>query len=325
MSSRLTVDTTTLKVRDVFCLNSSNADYIQPASIPVIGDFGKLRWLSSIEFLSTISVPTLSTTILKVLEAVQPGFSTLSTIFFSTTTSAICSTVAGLGSLPNGNDYISSATLYKVIDSLTYNYGYISATTLYDTVGNLADMRQITDRLDPMVKFLSANGSNLSGGYVSTMNPGNYRIYKSTLGLQGNNVSQSLADGAMVASGTIDIGGFRNKIVGASYLRLDVNANITLNYTGAGPANTSFSTFLVNPVNSQVVGTPASLTFSGSNAMMANLSFLLNSNQLLPFGVAYPNTLNIYHRIINGVGSNGALVTQIPQSGGIFATLDNTD
>jgi hypothetical protein len=182
-------------------------------------------------------------------------------------------------------------------------------------------MRQITDKIGIMVKFLSGNGSNLSGGYVSTINPGNYRIYKSTLALGGGNVNQTLADGASVTSGSLNIGGFRNKIVGTSHLRLDINANITLGYSGSGPTNTSFSTFLINPTTSQVVGTPVSLTFSGANAMMTNLSFILKSSQLTP----YPNTLQIRHRLVNGQSSNVTLVTQIPQSGGVFATLDNTD
>jgi hypothetical protein len=70
-----------------------------------------------------------------------------------------------------------------------------------------------------------------------------------------------------------------------------------------------------------VVGAPVSLSFTGPNAMMTNLSFILKSSQLTP----YPTTLQIRHRLINGQGSNATLVTQIPQSGGVFATLDNTD
>jgi len=321
MSSRFTIDTTTLKVRDVFCLNS-NGDYIQPASIPVIGDFGMIKWFSSIEFLSSISVPVLSTTILNVLAAVRPGFSTMSTIITSTLTTAINSTVIGLGSLPNGNDYTSSSKINNLLTLLSFDYSYISSTTFYDSLTNLGDMRQITERIGPMVKFLSANGSNLSNGYVSTMNPGNYRIYKSTLGLSGTNVNQSLTDGEVFGSATIDITGFNTKIVNSSYLRLDVNANITLGYTGNGPMLTTFSTYLVNASNtSQIVGTPVSLTFAGSNAMIANLSYFLNSNDFTP----YPKLLQIRHRLVNGQGSNASLRTQIPQRGGVFATLDNTD
>jgi hypothetical protein len=316
MSSRLTVDTTTLKVRDVFCLNS-NADYIQPASIPVIGDFGKITWFSSIEFFSSISVPVLSTTILDVLAAVRPGFSSMSTIFGSTTTTAFRSTVAGLGS----SGYVSTAGLNTTVTQLSYDSGYISSTTLYDCFTNLADMGRITGYIGPMVKFLSGVGSNLSNGYISTMNPGSYHIYKSTFGVLGNNLSQTITDGGTLNSVILDMGGFSNKIVNTSHLRIDVNANITVNYTGTGPATTSFSTFLVNSNTSQLVGTPVSLTFNGSNAMMTNLSFILNSNQLTP----YPTNLRLAHRLNNGSGSNATLITQIPQTGGVFVTLDNTD
>jgi hypothetical protein len=321
MSSRFTVDTTILKVRDVFCMNLKN-DYIQVASIPVIGEYGKIEWYSSLEFLSSISVPTLSTSILNILESVSPGFSTMSTLITSTINITLRSTIAGLGSLPNGNDYISSSKLNHRIDLLSYDHGYISSTCLYDSITNLADMRRITQTVGPMVKFLSGNGSNLTRGYVSTMNPGNYRIYKSTLGFSGTNVNETLEDGEIYGSATIDITGFSTKIVTASYLRLDVNANIMLGYTGSGPTQTSFSTFLVNASNtSQILGTPVSLTFSGPNATIGNLNYLLSSNDFVP----YPNLIQIRHRLVNGQGSNANLTTQIPQAGGVFATLDNTD
>lgn len=305
------LDTRLLKIRDVFCLNPSNSDYIQPGSIPAVGINGHLDWVSSVNFMTYIGAATVDNLV---------TFSSLSTFAVSTTLN-LCSTVAGLGSLPNGNDYVSSSKLTYLLDGIGITNGYISSTTLYDTVTNLGDMSQITDRIGVMVKFLSGVGSNLSGGYVSTMNPGNYRIYKSTLGLGGGNLNQTLADGATATSGSLNIAGFGSKIVGTSHLRLDINANITLGYSGAGPTNTSFSTFLVNPTTSQVVGTPVSLTFTGANAMMTNLSFILKSSQLTP----YPTTLQIRHRLINGQSSNATIVTQIPQSGGVFATLDNTD
>jgi hypothetical protein len=226
--------------------------------------------------------------------------------------------VAGLGS----SGYVSTAGLNTKVTQLSYDSGYISSTTLYDCFTNLADMGRITGYIGPMVKFLSGVGSNLSNGYISTMNPGNYRIYKSTMGLSGTNVNRTLTDGESFGSATIDITGFNTKIVNSSYLRLDVNANITLGYSGNGPIITSFSTYLVNASNpSQIVGTPVRLTFGGSNAMIGNLSYLLSSNDLFP----YPNLVQIRHRLINGVGSNASLRTQIPEVGGVFVTLDNTD
>ena len=276
MSSRISLDTTSLTIRDVFCVNR-NADVIQPISIPVPGANGKLQWLSSVEFLSTISVPTTSTSLLNYIQQVGSTFSTLSTMFNVSTTLFINSTIKGLGSIPNGNDYLSSSALVYQFKNLATNYGY-----------------------------------------VSTVNAGNYRIYKSSLGLQGTNIATTMTNGANVASGSVGLGGYVSKVVNTSQMRIDVNANIQVGYT-AGSALTTFSTVLVNTANSQIVGDPVSLTFNSSNATIANLSFLLNSAQLTPF----PPTLELRH--VLPVGTNLNVVTNIPQVGGIFVTLDNTD
>ena len=315
MSSQNSIYADRLTVVDIYCLNSLNA-YIQAESIPVVGKYGKIEWLSSIEFFGSISVPTLSTTVLNVLESVRPGISTLSTVVGSTTETYFTSTNTGLGSI----GYVSTQTLQNALTTLSLVNSYISATTLYDSLSFLGDMRKITDEVGPMVIHLAANGSNLTGGYVSTMNPGNYRIYKSTLRLQGSNYNTTLASGTASNSAIIDIGGYRNKVVNTSFLRLDINANLTLNYTGTYATETNFSTFLINPSNS-IVGTPVSMRFNDSNAMMANLTFLLSANDLTPF----PNTLTLRHSLSNGSASNVSLRTQIPQSGGMFVTLDNTD
>ena len=277
MSSRISLDTTSLTIRDVFCLNR-NADVIQPISIPVPGANGKLQWLSSVEFLSTISVPTTSTSLLNYIQQVGSTFSTLSTMFNISSTKFINSTIAGLGSIPNGNDYLSSSALVYQFRNLAANYGY-----------------------------------------VSTVNPGNYRIYKSTLRLQGNNIATAMVTNDNVPSGTVDIGGFASKVVNTSQMRIDVNANIVLAYPTQLPSLTTFSTVLVNTANSQILGDPVSLTFNAPNALVANLSFMLNSAQLTPF----PTNLQLRH--VLPVGNNLNLTTNIPQIGGIFVTLDNTD
>lgn len=54
MASRNTVDTNILRIRDVFAINPLTSELIQPAEIPVIGEKGRLKWMSSIEF----SVPS---------------------------------------------------------------------------------------------------------------------------------------------------------------------------------------------------------------------------------------------------------------------------
>jgi hypothetical protein len=301
MSSRISLDTTSLTIRDVFCLNK-NADVIQPVSIPVAGANGKLQWLSSVEFLSTISIPTTSTSLLNYitnlgqqaganfntlstnistvarnLSTVATDLSTLGAIYTISTPIIVNSTIAGLGSIPDGNNYLSSSALVYQFQNLATNYGY-----------------------------------------VSTVNPGAYRIYKSSLGLQGNNVTTTMANGATINSGSIGLGGFATKVVNSSYMRIDVNANIVLGYP-VSPALTTFSTVLVNTANSQIVGDPVSLTYTAKDNLIANLSFLLNYTQLTPF----PTTLQIRH-VLN-TGDNLNITTNIPQIGGIFVTLDNTD
>ena len=302
MSSRISLDTTSLTIRDVFCLNR-NADVIQPISIPVAGANGKLQWLSSVEFLSTISIPTTSTSLFNYItylgqEAIS-NFSTLSTnintvrinlstvasnlsafenVYNISTPIIVNSTITGLGSIPNGHDYLSSSALTYQFQNLATNYGY-----------------------------------------VSTVNPGAYRIYKSSLGLQGPNASTIMLNGANISSGTIGLQGFSSKAVSTSYMRIDVNANIALVYPTQLASLTTFSTILVNPSNSQIIGDPVSLTFNSSNATIANLSFLLNPTNLTPF----PSTLQIRHVLNTGDSLN--IITNIPQIGGIFVTLDNTD
>jgi hypothetical protein len=323
MTSRITIDTTTLSVRDVFCYNRDTNDYIQPFSIPVIGSFGKINWYSSLEFLSTISVPTgisSSDSILNLLQTISPGLSSLSTTIVSTAAAITRSTVAGLGSLPDGNDYISSSKLNGVVGHLSLNYGYISSTTLYDCFTNLGNMRNITDFLGPMAYHLGGSASNLSGGYVSTMNPGQYKIYKSSIGLQGSNVDTSLPNGGNLNSGLIDITGYSTNIVNTSQMRIDINANIQLSYA-AGSHATTFSTILVNPDNSAVIGNPVRLTFNSSNATIGNLSFLINSTALR---TPFPSNLQLKHVMAND-GTTVNIRTGIPEIGGIFVTLDNTD
>ena len=305
MSSRISLDTTSLTIRDVFCLNK-NADVIQPISIPVAGANGKLQWLSSLEFLSTISIPTTSTSLLNYvtnlgqqvgidfstsvtnlntlsttlgssITTLGSNISTLETVFNISTPIIVNSTITGLGSIPDGNNYLSSSALMFQFQNLATNYGY-----------------------------------------VSTVNPGAYRIYKSSLRLQGSNLSTIMATGANVSSAAFSLQGFASKALSTSYMRIDVNANIQIGYS-VGTLLTTFSTILFNPSSSQIVGDPVSLTFNSSNATIANLSFLLNPTQLTPF----PSTLQICHilRTVNNLN----VTTNIPQIGGIFVTLDNTD
>ena len=186
MSSRFTIDTNILRIRDVFAFNPANADFIQPGSVPVIATSGKVQWLSSLQFLSTISIPSLSTNILGILEIIQPGLSSLSTAQALT----LMSTVEGLGS----SGYVSTSGLYYETSHLSLQYGYISSTTLVDCIAALGNMQTITgypgnpSGLGPMGMFPAGVDKTLGPrGYVSTLNPGEYHTYRSTLGLLGAN------------------------------------------------------------------------------------------------------------------------------------------
>jgi hypothetical protein len=322
MSSRFTIDTNILRIRDVFAYNPKNADFIQPASVPVMGLNGMLLWKSSLEFLSSISVPSFSTNILGILELIQPGLSSLSTAQALN----LASTVAGLGS----SGYVSTSGLNFRIDHLSVDHGYISSTTLFDCFNYLADMKYITGNttpghltgFGPMGMFPPGEGKLYSArGYVSTLNPGEYRIYRSTIGLSpsDNLVNNLITNTSNLTSAIIDIGGYTQHFVNSSKMRIDINANLTLALTGGGNYATTISSFLVSGGNQ--VGTPVRLTYSNANVSMTNLSFLLNQDQLTP-GLT---SLELHHVMSNVGGLTGTMNTFIPEIGGVHVTLDNTD
>lgn len=166
--SRNTLDTTYLRIRDVFAINPQNGDFIQPGEIPSIGVNGQLLWYSSLQFLSSISVPNTSCSVLDILTSIQPGLSTFSTIQGSTLNYAFPSTVQGL--VYSG--YATETYVQNQTTLLSQDKHYISATTLYDVITHLGDMRWITDNAGPMALIGGPHnqyGSNLSGGYISTL------------------------------------------------------------------------------------------------------------------------------------------------------------
>lgn len=302
MTSRYTVDTTSLRVRDIFAFHPKSGDIIQPGSIPVIGMSGHIDWKSSLEFLSTISVPTLSTSILGILTAVQPGLSSLSTLYFSTMTASIGSTIDGLGSLRNGNDYISSSKLSYKLAHLAGDYTYISSTRLYDCIGRLGNLNTIDDMFD-------------ARGYVSTVNPGEYRIYQSSLGLAEGQPINTPIGTEVVVGARIDIRGYTNHIVNSSKMRIDVNTNLTMTFPTS--AQRTLSTFLTL-IGTTPIADPVVVTYSGTSAYLPNVSFIINNP---PLTTATYLTLNF----ITDSVTVGTLNTMIPKVGGIHVMLDNTD
>lgn len=297
-SSRITLDTTSLTVRSVIVKNPVTGLAIEEGYIPVIAQQGAVVWKNPYEFLSTISIPQLNTSFLGALEMIQPGLSSLSTVFYSTMESRMASTLEGLGS----SDYVSTSKLLDSINNLG-SRGYVSTQTLYDCINHLGDLQRI-----------SPSFANV--GYVSTLHPGEYKIYQSSLGLQGNNLGQAVTALApnFTPSARIDIGGFSSHIVGSSKMKIEVNTNIWATHTGA--AQTTMSTFLTAAGQTSVIGAPVVMTYNKSSASLANATFVLNSND-----IQGTNMLQLCHSLDRG----GAIETTIPLTGGIHVTLDNTD
>jgi hypothetical protein len=313
MSSRFTVDTTYLKIRDVFAFNTNTGEVIPKDSVPVIGKQGHIDWKSSLEFISTLSIPVLSTTVLGILETIQPGLSTLSTVYFSTMTSFIRSTVAGLGSLPNGNDYISTTKLTRTAERLASDYCYISSTTLYECINRLGNLNTI----GPLLRFPGTASNFDARGYVSTLNPGEYKIYQSSLSLQGANaVNTPMATNAIVTTGIIGVGGYTSHIVDSSKMKIDINTNLTI--TNATVAERTVSTFLTKNLQTAPVGNIVVMTYTGNSITIPNVSFLINSTDL-----SNATTLQLKH--VTNSATTATLNTIIPTVGGIHVMLDNTD
>jgi hypothetical protein len=310
MSSRFTVDTTYLKIRDVFAFNANSGEVIQRDSVPVIGHEGHVDWKSSLEFISTISVPTLSTTVLGMLTKIQPGFSTLSTVYFSTTAAFLTSTVQGLGSLPNNNDYVSSSKLLFTVGRLTGDYGYISSTQLYDCINRLGNLNTVGP-------ILNIPGSNFPArGYVSTLNPGEYRIYQSSLLLQGANLENIPFTNANILTVTeIDVRGYAPHIVGPSKMRIDINTNMNLTHPTSVLRN--FSTFFTKYQNNLPIGSPVVMNYTATSLSMPYMTFILKYEDLN--GITGPLQLKC------STDSSGTINTFLPTVGGIHITLDNTD
>lgn len=303
------LDTNILTIRDVFAVNSKSGALIQADSFPVIGQEGHLIWKNPSEFLGGIS--SMSTTVLGILESIKPGLSTLSTNFTTGFNHILTSTVTGLG-----ETYASSLFLSKKITEATSEHGYISSTSLYDCVKGISKLDTITDSVGPMILFLNAVGSNFTpSGYVSTINPGRFHNYYSTLGFTGGLQNAAIGGIGGIQSLSMDIGGFQ--ILGSSKMRLDINANVSVNYTNPPTPQsivTTFSTFLYN--GTRPIGTPVVVNYSNMNFTMSKFTYFLTAADL---GVS---PISLRHRITNFDTTN-AQITVVPT--GVCARLINMD
>lgn len=318
MASRFTVDTNILRIRDVYALNLSNSDFIKPLQFPSIGDNGRLKWYSTLELLSSMSIPAVSCSVLDILSTVQPGISTMSTITASTQATYLNSTVTGLGSV----NYVSTSFLFNQITLLSQVYKYISATTLYDCFANLADLKWIGDNGGPM----SLIGSNFSGGYVSTMTPGQFTVIRSTLGFQGANIANAPMDNTSnLTSITVDIGGFSNRITNATKLQIDIDLNAYYGFTGGVGGICYLSTYFTSVGGLQQIGkdcVTSEIPGGVTSTNQGHIRFLLRKADLTP----WPGPLQLHHTIKHTVGApDTRFGCYVPKTSGIFVTLDNID
>jgi len=304
---RYTLDTNIINVRDVFAMNAKSGAVIEYSAFPVITNEGQLAWNSPLEFLGGISC--MGTTVLRLLESVQPGLSTLSTNFTKVRDFMLVSSVAGIG-----ETYISTLGLARKVTELTIEHGYISSTSFYDCVRGLSKLDTITQNVGPMIMFLSAVDSNFApSGYISTVNPGGFHNYYSTLGFTGG-LENANINNISLQSLSLDLGGF--EVLPSSKLRLDINANVSVTYTNPLPADsvTTFSTFLYN--GTRPLGTPVVVNYSNVNFTMSQFTYFLTAADLSI------RSFSLRHRIINFDNTN-AQITVLPTS--VFARLINMD
>ena len=320
MSSRFTLDTNIITIRDVFAFNAKTDEVIPGNYFPVIKNDAKLEWLAPDSFLESISIPTRNTSVLELMKNIQPGFSTLSTNFSRVRDVILRSTVTGLVQ----SDYVNFLRLNSKFIGLTAEHGFISSTSLYDCVRGLSKMDYITNYISPMVLFVNAAGSNfLPSGYVSTINPGNFHIYYSTLNITGNNLTNATMNNTTtVESIGINLGGYENLLLNTSKLRVDITGNMTVTYTNPPQPQsilTTFSTFLFN--GTTPIGTPVVVNYSNAIFNTGKLTYFLQKSDLTPF----PASITLRHRITNPDNTNADITTSIPNVGGIQVRVNNMD
>jgi hypothetical protein len=313
MSSRFTLNTNILTIRDVFAFNSKTDEVIHRDYFPVIQDDAKITWVSPSTYIQEISC--LKTTVGNLLNSIKPGFSTLSTSLTKTTASNLASTVTGLGS----SGYVSSATELYTVTLLSSDYSYISSTTLYDSIRSLSKLDHITNYFGPIAMFLAGDFSNFpGGGYVSTIYPGKYKTYYSTLGFIGGLTDATIGP-SPIQSVVVDIGGYSSNILQASKMKIDIIGSANIKYTSPPTPEsvvTTFSTFLYN--GTRPIGTPVVTNYSNANHITPGFTYLLKKSDLTPF----PTQLTLRHRISNYDSTAAQITTNIQ---GIQVRLINKD
>jgi hypothetical protein len=325
MASKFTYDTNILRIREVFAINPQKQDFIQPYQIPMIYTEGRLKWWSTVEFLSSISVPSASTSVLNLLEAIQPGLSSLSTAVYSTLAYALPSTVTGLGTA----GYVSTSYLQNAINQLSLVNQYISATTLYDVIANLGNLAIIGGQVNPMGMI----GSNFTSGYgyVSTSHITKYGLLESSIGWTGSNARfTTLGNDSEVNSVVVPIHWYSTQIVSSTQFTVDVFANLLVTpsnvldgihstiHLSSFFTRTGYNTPLGEHVTIEIPYGVSSYTIGSLRFPFSQTTLRQDSN---PNG--YPTSLQLKFAQSNEAGQDIAITTAIPTKSGVFVTLNN--
>lgn len=185
--------------------------------------------------------------------------------------------------------YVPSVFLIKKYNDLSTENGFIKNTDIYACASYLSRLDRITESIVPMILFLQTCDSNFpNSGYVSTINPGQYRNYYSTLGFTGGTANTITGKEGL----RLDLGGFQ--ILDSSKLRLDINANVNVTYTNPPTPQsivTTFSTFLYN--GTRPIGTPVVVNYSNLNFTMSKFTYFLTAADLSV------KSIGLWHRITN--------------------------
>jgi hypothetical protein len=341
MSGRTTLDTNILRVRNVFAINPSTQNYIQPFQIPLVYEEGRIKFYSTMEYLSTISIPVAtggpnwsangSNTLSNILTSIQPGLSTFALI----TQSNFLSTVdhlanTGVGGILTGQGYyVSTQTLNTRIARLSQDHQYISTTALWFALENLGNLQRILTAgpFNLITPPLSVQPPGATIGYISTVHAGEYKMYYSSLNIAGANLdSAGWVNGEVKATTDIYTTGYTGKIVESSIMLLNVNLNLELTASATAATNAYVSSFIVDVANPSVpLGTPivSKLTTNQTVLKCGSLNFALASNELpTPF---VNKNLQLRHVLLTDPADPRTFTatTWIPETGGIFLTLNN--
>ena len=318
MSSRYTIDTQTLRVRDVFAINSSNGDYITNSYIPNIGPFGQLLWYSQPQLLSTIYISSVSSSVWDILNSTQPSFSTISTLdslflkktlastlqgvgtagYLSSVAPFLVSSVGGLGS----SKYISSSSLNSTVRGLGSS-SYISTTALNSTVTGLGTSGYISTNyaLSNTIPIGCNAGINNQGytavaiGYDSgTTNQG---IYAVAIGGFSGYTNQGKASVAIGNAAGRNFLGDCSIAIGVNAGVHNQSANSILLNASSNEINPATTGFFVNP-----------LRFLGSNTSISTTNVIAYNAQTSE--VFYTDSVTVSSLFTHiGVQSNGTFLT----------------